>query len=372
MKRAFIRLFGCILSAIGLSMSYDATFTVLLDDESAPGAAWASGSGSSGTGGGGEHKCTNNTNEVFLYDVLSTTTWTVGWNAPNGAGAFKKLADKLYDVNYTDAAFAISGEGFDIPADSYVPLDSFCYNSPTAMSWIDTYGAYCDTTVYGNTLHCLYSKGSSFLYSPSTRIWQYLGCQFVSSYSADGSAGSGSGSGSGADGSANCFYTYASGMTDSSGPHNFIVPVLGWNFSGCSKAGYYVGASADVTSNFSGYNFYTVPVPSSDTWYANCERSFSNNRSLFCDRHTQSAYGSTFIGLASHGLFANSSVDLNLVGASPVCSACPDPTIYNNDDYTHTPAMSAAGQGVTGCRSTAQGSDAIGKFDIVGVCSYVE
>ena len=61
MKRAFIRLFGCILSAIGLSMSYDATFTVVLDDESAPGMAWAvSGStgadvavGDSGSGGGG-------------------------------------------------------------------------------------------------------------------------------------------------------------------------------------------------------------------------------------------------------------------------------------------------------------------------------
>ena len=53
MKRAFIRLFGCVLSAIGLSMSYDTTFTMLLDDESAPGvarAAEAAPTGGTGTG----------------------------------------------------------------------------------------------------------------------------------------------------------------------------------------------------------------------------------------------------------------------------------------------------------------------------------
>ncbi len=52
MKRAFIRLFGCILSAIGLSMSYDATFTMLLDDDSAPGVAYGSTGTGSGSGGG--------------------------------------------------------------------------------------------------------------------------------------------------------------------------------------------------------------------------------------------------------------------------------------------------------------------------------
>ena len=368
MKRAFIRLFGCILSAIGLSMSYDATFTILLDDKSAPGAAWASGS----TGSGGGYQCINDTDEVFLYDVLSTTTWTVGWNAPNGSGAFRTLADKLNDVSYTNATFTISGEGFIVPADSYTPLDSFCYNSPTAMSWIDTYGAYCDTTVYGNTLHCLYTKGSEFLYSPSTGIWQYLGCQYVSSYSADGSAGSGTGSGSGSGSSADCFYTYASGMTDSSGPHNFIVPVLGWNFSGCNNAGDYVSASADVTSSSSGYHFYTVPVPLSDEWIGTCEPSHSNDRNLVCDRYTLGSYEETCIGLARYGLFASSSVDISLVGAGRACYNCPDPTTNNNDDYTHTPAMSASGQGVTTCRSSAQGSDATGKFNITELCSYVE
>ncbi len=52
MKRAFIRLFGCILSAIGLGVSYDTTFTVLLDDDSMPGVAWATGTtGSTGATG---------------------------------------------------------------------------------------------------------------------------------------------------------------------------------------------------------------------------------------------------------------------------------------------------------------------------------
>lgn len=41
MKRAFIRLFGCVLSAIGLGVSYDTTMTVVLGDKAAPGAAWA-------------------------------------------------------------------------------------------------------------------------------------------------------------------------------------------------------------------------------------------------------------------------------------------------------------------------------------------
>ncbi len=53
MKRAFIRLFGCILSAIGLSMSYDTTLTVLLDDDSAPGVAYAALSGVTGGDGDG-------------------------------------------------------------------------------------------------------------------------------------------------------------------------------------------------------------------------------------------------------------------------------------------------------------------------------
>ncbi len=377
MKRAFIRLFGCILSAIGLSMSYDTTMTVILGEDAAPGAAWASGSGSGNTssGGGGSsagHKCTNDTNEVFIYDVLSTMTWTVGWNAPNGAGAFKTLKTKLNNVDYVDNTFTISGEGFDIPADSYTPLDSTCYSEPSAMTWLDTYGAYCDTTVYGNTLHCLYTKDDGFLYSPSTSIWQYLGCQFVSTYGAEGSSGAGTGSGAG--GNANCFYTYASGSLGSEGPHNFIVPILGWNFSGCSEAGYYVkdDDDLDLTSKFSGYHFYTVPVPSSDSMDGSCEPSFSSDRNSICDRHMADGHEVMFLGVAQHGLYAGSIAGKRYVGLWTACSSCPNPTIYNNDDYDHTPAMSAPGQGITGCSSTAKGSDASGKFDIVGMCAYRE
>ena len=91
MKRAFIRLFGCILSAIGLSMSYDTTFTMLLDADSAPGAAWASGSGSTGSGSttsggtvpgyilaGLTGVCSYDDMNV-TYDVYLSEYWYVGW-----------------------------------------------------------------------------------------------------------------------------------------------------------------------------------------------------------------------------------------------------------------------------------------------------
>ena len=98
MKRAFIRLFGCILSAIGLSMSYDTTFTVLLDDESAPGVAWASGTTGSGSGGSGtitvpgtllpgfSGNCSKEGMNVS-YEVYLSDYWYVGWLNLNYAGS---------------------------------------------------------------------------------------------------------------------------------------------------------------------------------------------------------------------------------------------------------------------------------------------
>lgn len=103
MKRAFVRLFGCVLSAIGLSMSYDSTFTILLGDEAAPGAAWATGSGTGGTGcvyGTGEcypsipsgflveglaGSCDYRGENVSYFVVLAP--WYVGWLNVDYTGA---------------------------------------------------------------------------------------------------------------------------------------------------------------------------------------------------------------------------------------------------------------------------------------------
>ena len=97
MKRAFIRLFGCVLSAIGLSMSYDTTFSVLLGDESAPGALWASGTGS-GSGCLYKDGCYPYVPSGFLvsgvsgscsYDRMNVgynvllVPWYVGWLNPS-------------------------------------------------------------------------------------------------------------------------------------------------------------------------------------------------------------------------------------------------------------------------------------------------
>ena len=105
MKRAFIRLFGCVLSAIGLSMSYDTTFTMLLDDDSTAGVAWAAGTSSTGTGTGcvyGTGDCYPTIPSGFLVSGLTGTCiyngenvgyfvvlspWYVGWLNVDYTGA---------------------------------------------------------------------------------------------------------------------------------------------------------------------------------------------------------------------------------------------------------------------------------------------
>lgn len=124
MRRAFIRLFGCVLSAIGLGVSYDTTMTVVLGDKAAPGAAWAasecyfnSGCVPDALSGADNLKmtgqCTGNGSNIVYNVVLAP--WYVGWlnhNYKNGSNPMTGVWPLIYgDENQISAMnLGFSGE----------------------------------------------------------------------------------------------------------------------------------------------------------------------------------------------------------------------------------------------------------------------
>lgn len=128
MRRAFIRLFGCVLSAIGLGVSYDTTMTVVLGDKAAPGAAWAASgcyfnSGcvpATATLSGAINlkmtgHCTGNGSDIVYNVVLAP--WYVGWlnhNYNNGSNRMTGDWPLIYgNVGQTSAMdLGFSGDGF--------------------------------------------------------------------------------------------------------------------------------------------------------------------------------------------------------------------------------------------------------------------
>ena len=131
MRRAFIRLFGCVLSAIGLGVSYDTTMTVVLGDKAAPGAAWAA-SGASGcffnsgcvpatsTLSGAINlkmsgSCTVDGSDITYNVVL--VPWYVGWlnhNYNNGNNSMTGDWPLIYTNGFKTSAMALgfSGDSF--------------------------------------------------------------------------------------------------------------------------------------------------------------------------------------------------------------------------------------------------------------------
>ena len=138
--RCLIRIFGCLISAFGMLVSF--------------GAAVAD-------------TCKTSQGEVFERTPIGTFTFTVGWNTDGATGAFYQAAEKWGGISYWTQQPSISGDNYIIPGGTYVALNSACYTSPSAMSWVDDYD--CGATFNGSSLTCLYD--GSYLYSPGTGMW---------------------------------------------------------------------------------------------------------------------------------------------------------------------------------------------------------
>ena len=258
MKRAFIRLFGCILSAIGLSMSYDTTFTVLLGDESAPGAAWAA----SGTGSGCDYSlgtcypaipnsfvvtgltgsCSFNGERVSYFVVLAP--WYVGWlnvdytgaggvpydNWPVGDfSASERVAMNLMFSGSSrtyvmDGTFGASSYGTgSLSASSVSPAQriDWCYNNgngislglPTNLGHISEAAVnsmrnscVLNTEEAGNSNRTYDLYVWSAVYMPTSDAFQNMGCcLYASSTGTSGSSGTGTSAGDGC----KCYYAQA-------------------------------------------------------------------------------------------------------------------------------------------------------------------
>lgn len=317
--RCLIRIFGCLISAFGMLVSF--------------GAAVAD-------------TCKTSQGEVFERTPIGTFTFTVGWNTDGATGAFYQAAEKWGGISYWTQQPSVSGDNYIIPGGTYVALNSACYTSPSAMSWVDDYD--CEATFNGSSLTCLYD--GSYLYSPGTGVWTQLGCRFVASYS-DYVDLISSGSGT----IANCYYTSADNYSD--GPSPFIAPAFEWHFSGCD-AGYYVDSSISNDTSF-----VTIPVAGSTSFESSCVDGSSDT-----DRSLQGHYY-TFLGLSND--VADSGYPISLYSG---CAICPDMDDISNISFAKYFATSDVPSSDGACYKKVEwAKDEIGNtFVIEGSCWYPE
>ncbi len=394
MKRAFIRLFGCILSAIGLSMSYDTTFTILLDDESAPGVAWATGSTGSGTGSsvpgtildGFTGSCSHDSLNVS-YEVYLSNSWYVGWLNLNYAGgvpyaSWPTVCDGLYyfDLEFsgTSIEYAMqrgfastrrgSGNYYEARAELDLCTGTYGYlmgmttglgdaSSTCTSSWRN--GCVMDT----RSPSCTYSEYSyGAVYLPSTAGFNKMGCCYVS----DSSYATGTG--------CKCFYgvadksytyTYVSNsrtnarITTGTAPFRDIF--LDYKYNGCKKGFYPVKIYEDETQFVQSLmnDFILGSVNQGISAKNPCPTNY-NTPHLNMTVNTSTSYFSNFWD----------NCDACSAMTSISNSSSFSPTITSNGTMQLT--QSAAGvTGSSACRATVNGAkDATGTFNIVGSCSY--
>ena len=397
MKRAFIRLFGCILSAIGLSMSYDTTFTILLDDESAPGAAWASGSGSTGSGTSGaaipgtlltgltgicSYDGINVSYEVYLSDY-----WFVGWLNLNYAGSvpydkWPTVCESLYVFNTGFSGTSLiynligsfastrNGSGTIYNSRKTVDLCTGRYGYVMGMatglgevtadaveSWRN--GCVMDT----RSPNCTYSQYSyGAVYLPSSKGFSDMGCCVVSGSSYDAT-----------DSGCKCFYgradreydyIYLAQSNTSMRKQGTTVPFrdvfLDFSYGGC-KAGWYSKANIADSTHF--------------------VQALMNSRTVVINKDSAGVvqpcpvdFGSSYLGMTAETLttyftdFWDNCVECYAMTSIENSSSF-SPTITSNGTMSLT--TSDSGTGISTCNATVKGAkDATGTFDIVGSCSY--
>ncbi len=210
MKRAVIRLFGRILSVVGLGASYD-TMTTLVFDGPLARRVYA-------------ETCKNSNGEVLSYTVESTTQYYKAWQDGELSGPFLEVSETASSSGTWSYQVELSGNGFYVPARSYVILANAC-NPGVATG----YGELWD---------------GSALYSSSASEFESMGCEYVGLSDGGGDVGTGGTGGTGTATASNCYYTEA-----------FVVPTVCYTFDSCAA-----GATQVASFNGSGITECVTPL----------------------------------------------------------------------------------------------------------------
>ncbi len=405
MKRAFIRLFGCILSAIGLSMSYDTTFTVLLDDDSMPGAAWAAESGSGTGSGSGEvfsegyvptvpnaiivsgltGFCTSAENGVDVGYNVVLSRWYVGWMNHNYSGwpnaisywpvATSDGISRDMDLTFsgTNQSFLMRGEFVETNSMKGGALSNFCTGRYGIALGVatgigeDYVGGSWRSSCFLNADEVRIYQGSygttsyGAVYLPVATPFTQAGCCLVTSSSQATGTG------------CKCFY----GAADRS-----------YSYTGYITAGLGISAQRVSTATVPFYQPYVL------YWFNGCKPGFYMNSvmtgadanfalDLLTSKYTnmdltESVCIKDRLGEATMPLTEAGTAHYKNIWGN--CGSCPSmdsiknsssfsPTITSNGTMSLT--TSDSGTGIGTCNATVKGAkDATGTFDIVGSCSY--
>lgn len=380
MKRVFIRLFGCVLSAIGLGASYDTTMTLVMGKDKAPGSAWAAAgcfynsgcipsgltywSGITGITG----LCSSVNGGQYAYHVLLQPFY-VGWLNKDYSGTpitgqwplnFGGSSVPRVKIDYT---FSGLGGNYTVKGDFY----RYYANTPNATTSLSLCSRE-DGIVYGTTTglsdrgqnlsfrndcvlnseevggisYSSYSAGSKrygAVYMYSSQPFVNLGCCAYGSAGGSGSSGTGSGSGDGTSAtssSCKCYYAPATqaynyyyyrtaSSSQSSGWFStktvpFYEPFVFYYFTGCND-GYYQSKTISVDDANYGINLMTQV-----SW---ARLSDGNNTiTSLCNYDITASEQMTTIKVDGNAYYKN---------IWKACSTCPDMTsIYNSSSFSPT------------------------------------
>ncbi len=368
MKRAFIRLFGCILSAIGLSMSYDTTMTVILGEDAAPGAAWAaSGSGDTGSGDTGwatlptssdvyrSGTCVANPDDWWSFKY-KYQRWYIPYygmvmgegNKPSSATA--SLNEPYNPNNHTWSGYTVNpvyinpSEGGNLCAVVKNNIDPGVLDD-----FISQYGV----SGTGNCFSIYYGDRTVY-YSPIRSAFERMGCQYVNTNGEGietytGTTGT-TGTGSGVS-AAYCYFSEASTLSPYVGHAVFVRRI----FERCGSSSYWPSSSS-VSIVPEGF-WLDTPI-----WGDGGYDGGVVEQGCPEEVGEETSWSENFAG------------DGDEVSAGEYfCEQCPtysktsDLISYSNLEY-----KSNGGTGITSCKINLVGGDSVGTFVYSPDCGYTQ
>ena len=356
MKRAFIRLFGCVLSAIGLSRSYDTTLTVVLDDELGFGGAYAAptdpiliqySTGGTGTGLGysyTEGTCSAVMNKAYVYKYYRLIV--PFHQGVLSSGATDDFINNTWYSGWSDAGLNWSGVDWEYVGGTKCARNETEYASGSLIVRVISGYAISGT---GN---CYLANG--IYYSPFISTFTSMGCQYVEATSGlqnwtEGS-GSISGTGSGSGAGVNCYYTtgnMASTMT---------VELIEAELLRCDEENYWDSSTA-VSSV--ARDIYVV-----DPMWGSSRLGLSNSANI--------GDISNVACITDQSVTADHPISNSLVNwDDDFCAACP--TYAKTSDltsYTNLVYKSTGGTGISSCKINLNGEDVAGSFRYGTDCAY--
>jgi len=365
MKRAFIRLFGCVLSAIGLSMSYDTTMTVVLDDEFGFGGAYAApthsilqqySTGGTGTGLGyvySEGTCDSaeglsSDNYVYKYYRLIVPYYQ-GMLSSSASSDFR---NNVWFATYSSASLSWSGSTLGVIADTACARNEAEYTSGSLLLTILSGFAVSGTGV----CFTLTENGRSMIYSPVRAFFKNMGCQYVSAPSGlqtwvESSSGiePGTGSGSGTVPTANCYYTNGGDYS------KVTLELIEAELLRCNKEAYWDSSTA--VSSVARDVYVIEPQFGHGKLGLSYKYSMGDVPNPACVLDTSD--------MASHPFYTN------LEDWNDYCAACPNYAKTSDlSSYTNLVYKSTGGTGISSCKINLDGTDPKGNFRYGVDCAY--